>query len=185
MSRNVIIKSATLILWVCLGFMLLIIALLVAMAIHWHLDRSFYDDFYLVNGFIAGLSSFNLTLSTDKTTGVSLGQLSSGVLLWQISRAIFLLLLAAYSTKTMISVFNSVKDLKTFYEENIRAFKKLVVAGGIATVIASFNFGTIDEVISWNFSIPFRPIIYTSICYVLSEVFKEGKKLQEESNSFV
>lgn len=90
-----------------------------------------------------------------------------------------------YSVKIMIEIFNSIIDLETFYDGNIKAFKKLVVLGLVVSVIAAFNFGFADGETMWNFTIPFRPLIYTSICLVMSEVFKEGKNLLEESRSII
>lgn len=184
MKRNVIIKATAFVLQSCIWLIFLISILLIIMVFHWHLNSGFYENFYLSNGFKAGLS-FGITISSNQMPGISLGQLSSGILIWQVVRVIIMMILAIISLKIWIRIIHSVSGLKAFYHENIKAFKKLAIIGFIIVLVSSFNFGMMNGNDQWHFTIPFGALIYSFICYILREVFKEGLKLQEESNSFV
>lgn len=184
-NRNLLLNIATYVLRAGLGILILVFAVIVIIMIHWHLDKSFYEQLYLMNGFQSGTDSFNLILSSDKLTNVSLADLSSSMLIWQGVRTLIFVGLAIYSVWIYLKIFKSIRNLKTFYDDNIRSFRILAWIGLVASGFAFFNFGELNGEWTWNYTIPFRPLIFSVISLVLSEVFKEGKNLQEETKSFI
>ena len=185
MKRNLIIKAATWILYGSLVVLAIVLLSLVAMGIHWHMDKSFYENFYLVNGFQAGLDSFRLKISHDHLPVISLADVSNGTIYWILIRNSIIIIIFILIVKKMLDILRSIRDLNTFYEGNVTAFRQLALLSLLSALVAFFNFGAVGEEIIWNFTVPFKPIISTAICLTLSEVFKEGKRLFDDSKTII
>ena len=87
--------------------------------------------------------------------------------------------------KEIIKILTSIQDSKTFYEGNVSSFKKLSHYGIILIIISAIKIGFISEVSNLSLSIPIGPIIFTIGCYLLADIFEEGKFLMEENKSIV
>jgi len=84
-------------------------------------------------------------------------------------------------TKEFQNIIESVKNIKTFQKENSNSFKKIgkyLLLIFFLTGYTSYKFelGGIS-----GFNISFTLLIFTLLTYIMSEVFKEGNKLSEES----
>ena len=185
MNKNHILRFASGTIKGAMVLLLVAFAATIGIWIHWYLNSSFYDAVYLENGFKAGLNTFTLILSKSNLTNISLGSLSTFNMSWLIFRSLILMVIGLYALRLLLHIIKSIKDLETFYEQNVYSFNKLVQLGVIATAIAFFNFEVLDNRTNWHFTIPFEPLFATVTCLVLREVFKEGMRLQEDSKSIV
>ncbi len=185
MKKNRIIQLSIWITKSVIAIVALVSLLTVIFVIHWHMDAAFYKNLYLVNGFQAGLNSFNLRFSGNELTNIRLSELGSATIVWIFIRNAVILAFVLVILNMIIAVLKSISNLETFYDQNIRNFRKIANIGFVLTLIAFFNFGTVDGVTSWNFTIPFQPLLFSSSFLVLAEVFKEGKRLAEDSKSIV
>lgn len=89
-----------------------------------------------------------------------------------------------------IVLLRSIKEGKTFYEENILAFSQMAKFGLIFALLSAVNFHYLGQVdmgssIIWSLDVPFAPLLFALGCKVLAEIFKQGKLLSEENQSFV
>ncbi|CAE7241737.1 unnamed protein product, partial [Symbiodinium microadriaticum] len=185
MKNSSIIKLAIGVVYVWIGLVFLSLAVTMGIGIHWSYSPTSYENLYLVNGFQAGLNSFNIKVSHDKLTNICLADLEAVTLYWLLFRNSVILVIWFFGLRIVLNVLRSMRDLKTFYIENIRSFRRLAFLGLLSIGIAFFNFGIIDGGTLWNFTIPFGEILFTVMCLVLSEVFSEGFRLLEDSDSIV
>mgnify|MGYP006266416531 CR=1 FL=1 len=125
----------------------------------------------------------SISWSTDELEeGVDLSQMPVwlGVAVsvyWFIIGAIYVLILNQVSR-----LLNSMEAISTFYEGSIEAFRKitrLFVALFVVSLVA-LSWKGAD---SYTFGIEADPIylVYALIAWVLTEVFKEGNRLHEET----
>ena len=185
MKRESIIKLATGITWTVFIVSIALMIALVVLIVHWHIHPQFYNDWYLQNAFQAGLDSLHVRISRVDSSGISIGSLSAGMMWWLILRTSLILILMWIIILHVLRVLKSVASLQSFYEGNIRSFRMMAGVGLLVSAIAFFNFHDINNAMQWNFTIPFGPLVFSSFCLVLSEIFKEGKFLLEDSKSIV
>ena len=185
MKRNKIIVFALIVSKALLFFMGLIIIVLLLTAIHWHINKEFYTNIYLTNGFQAGLDSFNLKISKSELSNISLADLSHLSLYWILLRSLVIMIISMYILTRYIHVLNSIKSLQTFYNNNVKAFRQVATMSIILALISFFNFGPIEDNTTWNYTIPFGLIFFTAFNLALSEVFKEGQGLLQDSQAII
>ncbi len=185
MNKNQILRVAIWIINVTIALVFLTLIGTLAMLVHWHFDKSYYDHVYLVNGFKAGLDTINLTLSDAVLTNQSLGSLSPSNLYWLVLRSVIILILGLYILRVLLQIVKSIKNMETFYIQNIKSFNKLAFVGILSSLIVFFNFEFVSGEVNWHFTIPLPQILATAICLILREVFKEGMKLYKDSATIV
>ncbi|WP_304238200.1 DUF2975 domain-containing protein [Jiulongibacter sediminis] len=188
-------KNITLALGFAQIFKWVVIALFILMAAFMFtslLAPDFISDYMLE--IVKGGGPYNIFKCEDcLDTGmtVHLNSLSTGMLLWiflMMSLRIGLLYLISLET---IQVLKNVRNLNTFYEGNIGSFRKMAVLGLIMAVLGSFSFLSYfnadqNQVFErLNFSPSLGAIGFSLACFVLTEVFKEGKVLQEDKESIL
>lgn len=185
MGRNRIIRVATWCTWGILAVSLLFFISFLGILVHWHINPVFYNNWYIEGGFQAGMNSLNLVISDIEITGIPLGKLSPGMMYWIFFRTALIIVLSMAATWKMLKVLKSIGSLNTFYVNNIIAFRRLALIGLIISFISFFNFYSTEGSTQWHLTLPFGPLLFASACLVLSEVFKEGKHLLEDSNSII
>ncbi len=109
---------------------------------------------------------------------------------WILFRGSLLFIFKILIIWQVVALLKAIIYSKTFYKENIKAFERMVRYGLIIALIGSFNFRYLDKLFDgpyfgWQIDIPFSTLLFTLGCKVLVEIFKQGKLLSEENQSFV
>ena len=185
MSKNKVLLFTSLLTKTVFFFSVLIYLLFILVISHWHFNQSFYEHWYLKNGFQAGLDSFHINITEKDSEGISLSKLSHSMIYWLLLRTSIILFLVLTILRKLLNIIKSISSLQTFYDHNIKTFKSLSIIGFILSGIGFFNFGIVDGITNVHFTIPFGSLLFSAACLVLAEVFKEGKKLLDDSNAIV
>jgi len=182
--QNKVIIAAIWITRITIGFVLLTFAAILGFVIYWHINPEYFDNWYLLNPFKPGSASFNFQRS-NTAVGMTFNDLGSTNVYWMMIRTTLFSAIVLFAQRLILKVLYSVGSTATFYVENIRYFKRLAMTGIVFSLVSFFNFGIIDG--QWQFflSIPFVPLLFATACYVMAEIFKEGNRLQEDSNSII
>lgn len=109
---------------------------------------------------------------------------------WILVRTSLFFVLSLMILLRAVALLQSILSGKTFYEENIHAFTQMARYGMIMALFSAFNFSYHDQFDSgntfdWSLDIPFSTLLFALACKVLAEIFKQGKLLSEENQSFV
>ncbi len=185
MSKNKIIQVS---IWLTRSVIFLIglaLLLFTVLVIHWHFDKTFYQHWYLKNEFNAGLDSLAIHISGKESIGISLSELNNIMMYWLLLRNVVIMILVVIILFKVVRFLKSVRKVKTFYDENIRTFQVIARISFLLAAISFVNFGTVDGVTTTHFMLPYRPLLFAFGALVLSEVFKEGKALLEDSKSII
>jgi hypothetical protein len=190
MSKNITLalSFAQIFKWIVIALFILMTAFLLTCL----LAPDFISDYMLE--IVKGGGPYNIFKCEDcQDNGmtVHLSSLGTGMLLWiflMMGLRIGMLYLISLET---IQVLKNVRDLNTFYQGNISSFRKMAVWGLIMAVLGSFSFlsyfnadqNQVFERLS--FSPALGAIGFSLACFVLAEVFKEGRVLQEDKESIL
>lgn len=117
--------------------------------------------------------------------GIFLADLNSGMRLWLLIRGTAFFLLTFLIITYLIRILQSVQALKTFYEANIRHFRKIGWYALAGFVLSSFNFVLQGGTTSLRLDLAFGPLGVSLAAFILSEIFKEGKQLLDDQNSII
>ena len=183
--NNRIIRGAILLARLALITNVILYVAIVSIVLYGIFNPSFLEQWYLQEPFEPGSIKVNFKYSNNATEGTALGSLGTGMLIWLIIRMSVFFVLALIALKKILGILISVKDSRTFFMSNILAFRRLAIIGLIYAVFAFFNIGTIEGEVFFKVSIPFGPLLFSAACWVLSEIFLEGRKLSEDSNSII
>ena len=159
-------------------------AILLGIVIYWHFEPSAFDEWHLQQPFQAGAANWSFAKS-PQAQGATLNDLGAGMVYWLVGRTTLFFVLLALCLRKALSILVSIKQKAVFYDRNTQAFKQLAFLGLGFAVVSFFNFGTVAGVTTYYFRIPFGALLFSAACWVLSEVFAEGKRLYEDSNSIV
>ena len=94
--------------------------------------------------------------------------------------SIILLFIFLY-VKEFQNIIESVKEIRTFQEENVLSFKKIGKYLLIITILMSYSSYAFQGGVKNAFYVSSTPLILSLLAYVMSEIFKEGNKLLEEN----
>jgi len=126
-----------------------------------------------------------ITPEKDKTITpskyVSLDQLTTGIILLLSLQRSILLLLLYLGLKAFRKVISSVKNINTFQQENVNAFRKIGKYAFFYFFIGSYSYYGTMELSQRSAHLDLSPIIITLLAYILAEIFKEGNKLVKEN----
>lgn len=114
-----------------------------------------------------------------------LKDLNKGMFFWLLIRGSFFVILTILIVRKIIAILDSVREVKTFYEQNIRYFREIGWWALIGFIMSCFNFSYLDNQFTLLFDIAWGPLAFGIGCYVLAEVFKEGKELLEDKNAII
>jgi len=170
-----------------LVLVILLYGVLLFVFIYSLMDPSKFESVRLTGAFSPGFSFGNVDVCTNCQIGdySLLVNLSTGMKLWLIFRASVLFLSLFVIITIFKRIIKSVSSKLTFYEGNIKNFRTLTYLGLMLTAFSSFNFFVQGEISDVNFSIAFGPIAFTAACWLLSDIFEEGRKLHEDKNSII
>lgn len=179
-----IISTAIWVTRISLWLSVLVYALLIATVVYWHLSPDAFNNWYIAQPYQAGAANFRLQrLATPQ--GLTFNDMGAGMVYWLAIRTTFFFVLICLALQKVLHILQSVKSAKTFYQENIRHFRKLATIGALYTIIYSVNFGVAEGNTTLYFKLPFVPLLFTTACLVLSAIFEEGQRLREDANSII
>lgn len=182
--QNRVIQSALLLTRLSLWLAIAVYGVMIFMLVYWLIDPTHFDQWVIVNPFIAGSAGFQVQ-RTPVDQGIALSGLSAGMMYWLAIRTTFFFLLVFLALRKVLKVLNSVNATKVFHPDNVKNFKQLAMIGLIYAILCTVNFGVIDGISTVNLAIPFEPLLFAAGCWVLSEIFAEGQRLKEDSNSII
>ncbi len=158
--------------------------------IHLQVSPSFYDDFYwveteqkneiptIIHSKIKSADEINWKEDTEAYPVSSITTFSLYYTFFQLMGILTFFYLATFEFQRVVE---SVKDLKTFQERNVKAFRRI---GNYFLGIAAFSFYS-HIAFGNNFVTEieerFVTLFTILIAFILAEIFKEGNKLQEEN----
>lgn len=128
---------------------------------------------------------------TDSGLSVHVNRLGLGMLFWIFIKMTAALGLMFMITGEVISILKNFKNLGTFYEGNIRSFRRIGIWALLLAGLYAFRYLTYsseDGTVVFDrlmLNIPFDLIALSLGGFVLAEVFKEGKLLQEDKESIL
>ena len=158
--------------------------LLLAMVIYWHIDPSYFENWYIATPFYAGSANFTVH-NSPVGQAMNLNDIGSPMIYWLFLRTSLFFLLVFFALKKVLTVLLSVKNRGAFQQESIRQFRHLAMIGMIYALIYAFNFGVVNGQALFHFKLPFEPLLFATACLVLAGIFKEGTRLNEDSNSII
>ncbi len=192
MKQNISLLIALRFLQFCFGVVILLLIafywVMLAGLMDWPLENKI-----TLNGAGRPGAWLGMTYCMDDSCSDSFDVLSffaDEMIIWLVVRQSVLFALNILILWKAMALLKSIRYSKTFYEENITAFMQMAKYGLIIALISAINFRYDDQFhsgdsFSWVFDIPFSALLFTLACKVLAEIFKQGKLLSEENQSFV
>lgn len=161
--------------------------------IHFQIDNSSYKDTYLKEKIINDKSSFNLNLHkeskftlTKKTLTdnevFSLKKIEPISLYIQYLKYTLIIFLSFFSFKEFEKIIKSVKKLQTFRKDNVKSFRKIGKYVALIFILTSYTYISFKNGYLSNINISFSFLGFIILPFIMAEIFKEGKKLQEEND---
>ena len=110
-----------------------------------------------------------------------LDQIPSGVLVFMLGKATVTLVILSMMIRLVINVLKSLRSFDTFKSENVRTLRKMGNLFILWFLVAIPGVTYIDESLVISVSVLPSILLGTLICYLLSEIFKEGNRLMEDN----
>lgn len=192
MKQNISLLVALRFLQFCFGLVILFLVVFYFVMLAGLLDWPLQEKITL-NGAGRPGTWLGMTYCLDETCGDSFNVLSffaDEMIIWLIVRHSVLFALNIMILWNAMALLKSIRYSKTFYEENIKAFMHMAKYGLLIALISMVNFRYDDQYaggssFEWVMDIPFSVLLFTLACKVLAEIFKQGKLLSDENQSFV
>lgn len=157
---------------------------LIGIVVFWHFDPAYFDHWYISTPFHAGAANFNIHKS-PVGMAMNLNDIGTPMIYWLVIRTSFFFFLVFLALKKVSEILTSVKNKGAFQQDSIRLFKQLAIIGAIYALNYSFNFSSINGQTAYHFKLPSQPLLFAIACLVLSGIFQEGVRLNEDSNSII
>lgn len=187
MEKNRVLSIASLVLKIFLVIYILFFATFICLAIYWHFNPEAFKRIEISSGFNAvfGIPEIRMLHTEKNADDIILSEISSPMLYWLVIRNSIFFLLGLMIIFKISKIINSVLSLNTFYNDNIHHFRKMGRLFLIMALFIFFNFYYQDKVLILRFSIPFTSLMLAMSCFVLAEIFSEGKLLSEDKKLIV
>lgn len=165
----------------------LVAAVFVGVLLYSIINQDAFANVLIENGFKARLSigDFKTCNSCIGSEHLTIGGLSGGMKFWLLIRGIILMGLTIMSLHVLSRIISTIKSKSTFYSSNINGFKRLFRIGLLLAFFSCFNFFIQGSTTDFEFSIPFGVLGYSLGCWLLAEIFREGKTLSDDNKSIV
>ncbi len=157
--------------------------------IHLQINKEFYTDKNIQINFKQKHGEFNI--SWDDKWGDSISKKDKEVytlknltlfsLYFNYIQAIIILGLLFKIAQEFKNILNSVNSLKTFEKDNIISFRKIGKYLLIYFIVTSYYVFRFKEGSTSTLDINFTPLLLIFLCFILSEIFKEGNSLKQEN----
>jgi hypothetical protein len=190
MKKNTVLNIAIII---CKSLRLLYVLIFFAITvifIHYQISPSSYKDLNFKTSHLLKNNNFNVIKSykvnvEGKTPLDSevfrIDKLKFTSLLFNYIQLSLLFALYFLCTKEFQNVIESVRKIKTFQKKNSNSFKKIGKYLLLIFFLTGYTSYKFELGGASGFNISFTLLIFTLLNFIMSEVFKEGNKLSEES----
>jgi len=158
---------------------------IVIFLVHWHFDPQFYSN---VEARTLGNARFGLAPLTRVGSGeaaVPLSDIPNIMLYWVFIRTAAFVAMVAAIMQQGLCVLSNLATLKTFYEENIKAFETMARYAFFISILSSFNFLLTSDNFSFGLHFPIGPLLFALACVIIARVFDQGRQLSEEQKLIV
>ena len=183
MNKNTLLNIASFICKLINFFLLFALIAITAVFMHLQIDREFYEGWKMEKP-VKGK-----TIQIEKTLGELENDPNSVyVTNWKTASLYFnylkftgILLFIFLAVREFNSVMKSVKNLKTFRKNNVRAFRRI---GFYCIVIAGFSWFNYWDFTNYHragFQIDTNYLLLALLAFIFAEIFKEGNQLMEEN----
>lgn len=174
--NNTILKAAIITARIIQIMVSVSILVLVIIMITWPMNPEFYDRISLA------LNNGVFTISTiENAEVVPFSEYAIGYVYYALLKALFISITFLAILKTVLKLIRSIKDLRTFRKENVESFRNI---GLLFILLLILNITTIRETggtMTLTVQFLLNYAVYSLICFVLAEIFKEGNRLHEET----
>lgn len=134
-----------------------------------------------------GINEINFHLDKERipSNAILLSDLNAVMVCWLLLRGSFFFAISLFVIHKVIDVLKRVRQIKTFYIDNIQRFKTISRILFIGFIVSCFNFSYIAGDFRLGLTIAWSPLLFSMASLVLAEIFKEGKELLEDKNMIV
>lgn len=134
----------------------------------------------------AGYSmSFTLGSGAGSADSITLSKLDVWTKIVLLIRGSLLFGIVFLMLRSLRDILRGVITFSTFISNNIHHFRRLCYLAILLGVVCSFNINFLDDGINIRLALPIKILAMALGFLVLSEIFVEGKILEEDKNSIV
>ena len=190
MQKNKILSVAVIICKIVKVFYALLFAVFTLFFIHFQVSPNSYEraTFNYKN------SSFEMNKSTswknfdkngfelkdeDVFSLDKISKTSLYIIYFQFSAVLLFIFL---SVKEFQKVIESIRNLETFQNNNVKSFRKIGKYIFFIFILTSFIFLNFDQGGKSQIHISFTPLLLVLLAFILAEIFKEGNLLKQEND---
>lgn len=119
--------------------------------------------------------------NTNQFQELTLDKMKTGSLYFNFIKTSLLFWFTFLCVKEFQTIIESVKEVKTFQENNVLSFRKIGKYLLFISVIMMFTYYTFQNGAKVSYSISYKVLILSLLSYIMAEVFKEGNNLEEEN----
>jgi hypothetical protein len=157
--------------------------------IHLQINKDFYTNKNIQINFKQKHGEFNISwddkwgdsISKNDKEVYTLKNLTLFSLYFNYIQAIIILGLLFKIAQEFKNILNSVNSLKTFEKDNIISFRKIGKYLLIYFIVTSYYVFRFKEGSTSSLDINLTPLLLIFLCFILSEIFKEGNSLKQEN----
>lgn len=182
--NNRILQAAHLLVRFTLLLVVAVYIAIVLVVVYWHIAPEAFAEWYIMHPFHAGSAAF-LLQHGPHADGMTLTDLGHGLVYWLVLRTTCFFVLAVLALRRVLRIVDSVRTAQTFYASNITHFRHLAWIGFLYAALSAFNVGMIAGESVVHFKLPFVPLLFALGCLVLAEIFREGERLRQDSESII
>jgi len=159
------------------------------MFVYWHVNPTAFQHVDIAKTFEPGYGLGGIQLyfneSQIRPGAVLLSDVDQPILYWIYLRGVLFFLITFMMLRYAIRILKSLRNLNTFYAENISSLKSIAYYAFAGAVLACFNAYKSENGWQISLDLPLAPLALALSCLVLAEVFKEGRHLAEEQKLIV
>ena len=163
----------------------LLFAFFLFVQIHSYKRPDFYTNWFLINPYQAGLRGFQMLIGAKGETGIPLSEIQIFDRIWLVLRSGILTTFIIAMLWHFRAILKTVQQAQVFYQKNIYHFNRMAFWALLLSFFSAFNLGNLHSNPNLNFTIPFGCLMLAGGFKVLAEVFREGKRLSDDSNSII
>ncbi|WP_047417054.1 DUF2975 domain-containing protein [Cellulophaga sp. Hel_I_12] len=187
MTKNKLLNIVIIICKLLQFIYIVTVVALTAFFLHFQIDKTFYSDvninFNTTEFQYTTLSTWTIdSLENSDENQYSLDKISTFSLYLIYLQYIGVLIILFLIAKEFRKVIQSVKNLNTFRDDNIKSFRKIGRYIFLYFLLTSFYFIHFETASFGGFKVSFTPLALMGFAFLMAEIFKEGNSLMLEND---